>query len=289
MKSNYMNYFKNKKLYQWDKNQSVYTITDTNIEGEFCLDQQQMNLLLKFDNPEVAVGKTLNVKSGKTSASIKLIEGTLLLPSLEFTSEFTVNIDVLKLANNFIDKKGGRPILSGVNVNNFYIAATDGSSMYKHDCHSECNITIAGDFIKEISHAKGDVKFKVNNKVISCEIDGTTYIGRLLAGTYPNVANLYSNEGQNILIKKEELDIINYSNNKNDFLHIERNKLTLIGDNQIEQEINLNMDIDIWFNIEKISNAIKCVESEEINIRYLGSLKPLTINNEIMVLPIRKY
>ena len=110
----------------------------------------------------------------------------------------------------------------------------------------------------------------------------------LLFQTYPKVANLYSNEGQDILIKKEEFDIINYSNNKNDFLHIERNKLTLIGDNQIEQEINLNMDIDIWFNIEKISNAIKCIESEEINIRYLGSLKPLTINNEIMVLPVRK-
>ena len=289
MKANYMNYFKEGKLYQWDKHQPVFTISNTNIKEEFCLDEQQMKLFLKFNNPEITLGSALNVKSGKAKATIKLTESQLVLPNLEFTNELTVNIDALKLANNFVAKDDVRPILTGVNINNNYIAATDSYSMFKHECKSDCNVTIAGDFIKEISHAKGDITFKVNDKAISCEIDGTTYIGRLLAGTYPDVARLYSTAGDVIKVNKSDFDILNYSTNKSDYLHIQTNKLTLSGENEIEMEIDLNHEsIDIWFNVEKIANAIKNINSDILEIRYIDSLRQITINDEIMVLPVKR-
>ena len=289
MKANYMNYFKDKKLYQWDKNSSVYTITDTDIEGEFCLDQQQMNLFLKFKNPEITLGATLTVKSGKTKSNIKLTKCELVLPTMEFTSEFKLSIETLKLANNFVAKNDVRPILTGVNINNSYVAATDTFTMFKRECKSECNITIASDFIKEISHAKGDINFKVNDKVVCCEVEGTTYIGRVLSGTFPPmIASLYTNDGVLIKLKKEDFDILSYSNNKADYFHIEKTKLTLSGENEIEREIELNEDIDIWFNAEKVANVIKSINSDEIEIRYIGPLKQITINDEILVLPIKR-
>lgn len=288
MKANYMNYFKAGKLYQWDKSKSIFTITNTDIQDEFCLDQKGMSLFLSFKNPEITLGNTLVVKSGKMKANIKLVDEKLLLPSNEYTSDFTVNIEKLKTANNFVAKNDKRIVLTGVNINKNYIASTDNFSMYKTECVSDCNITIASEFIKELPNQKGDITFKVNANSISCTIEDVTYIGRLIAGKYPDVSRIYTYEGNIINLNKSTFDILKYSNDKSDCLHIERNKLTLNGENDIEIEIDLDMDVDIWFNCEKLENAIKNVSSENLEIFYNGTLKPIIINKEIMVLPVKR-
>lgn len=291
MKSNYMNYFKDNKLYQWDKNKDIFTITKTDIKEEFCLDQKGMDMLLKFKNPEIKLGKSLQVKSGKVKANIKVCEETLNVPNMEATSTFKVNIDKLKIANKFVSTKDNRPLLTGVNISNNYVTATDSIFAFRSACENDCNVTVSSQFINILtSNLKGELELKCNSNLISCEIEDTVFIGRLIAGTYPDLQKIYEKKPANqISIKKQELkELLSYADNKNAFVTIQENKLVINGDNDFEADIELPIESNIMFMLDRFSNVVNCIEEDELVINYTDGVHPVFINNEYLLMPTRR-
>lgn len=292
MKSNYMNYFKEGKLYQWDKNRDIFTISKTNIQEEFCLDQKGMDMFLKFDNPEIKLDKTLQVKSGNLKANINVCNETLIMPNMDFTSTFKLSADELKIANKFVGTNEKRPILQGVNVENGRVSATDSFSAFRSKNvnveSGEHNITISSQFINSITKFKGDITVKCNDNSISFEVEDVIYIGKLLAGNYPNLSKLFIKNSNNMKFSKKELkDLLSYSNDKKDVVIFENNKLTIKGDNVFEVDIDLDINCKICVQLERLMNVISCIDDEEITISYEDGARPLYINEQYLVLPIK--
>ncbi len=289
MKSNYMNYFKEQKCYQWDKEKNVISITPTEIKEEFCLDQKGMDMFLKFDNPEIKLGKTLEVKSGKTKANIKICEQELVLPNMEYTNSFKLDVNKLKLANKFVSKTQQRPILTGVNVNEGYIAATDSIFAYRTKCENDCNITIASEFINILNDALGEVEIKCNENTVSCEFNGTIYIGRLLVGIYPNINNVYKTPANTVVVNKEELkQLLSFSDTKNSYVTLSKNKVIIEGENIVEAEIDLDINCEIYLALDRVLTIINSIQETELKIGYDDGLHPLYINDDYLVLPVRR-
>lgn len=289
MKSNYMNYFKEGKCYQWDKDKNVISITPTEIKEEFCLDKNGMDMFLKFDNPEIKVGKSLEVKSGKTKANIKLCEQELVLPNMEYTSSFKLDINKLKTANKFVSTNLKRPVLTGVNISNGYIAGTDSYFIYRETCETDCNITIASQFINILNDAQSDIEIKCNDGVVCCDINGITYIGRLLSGAFPNVEKLYNTPANRVVVNKEELkQLLSFSETKESNIILSNNKLVIEGENVFEAEIDLDINCEICLSLSRILTVINCIQEKELTIGYDDGLHPIYINDNYLLCPVRR-
>lgn len=293
MKSMYMNYFKEGKLYQWDENKETYLIQDTNIKEEFCLEKNDMDTFLKFKDPTITLGQTLVVKSGKVKANIKLSDTKLALPNLDFDKSFKINVDKIKIASKFTAKTvGGRPILTGVNVKANFIAATDSFAMYRVACENECNLTITNSFIKNIASLNGELEFKANDNIVACEVDGVTYIGRLLLGQYPDIAKIYEGYGENeiALNKKELKEYLAYANGG--YVIFNKNKLVINEIASIENcnfEIELDLPIEEAFCVayEKLKSVVDSIAEDDVVISYKKPTQPILFNNEFVICPCK--
>lgn len=291
MKSNYMNYFKDGKLYQWDKDMNVYTISKTTIQEEFCLDQKGMDMFLKFNNPIIKLGKTLTVKSGNVKANIKLSETTLVVPEFESLHTFTLPVDKLKTAVKYIATKDDRAILTGVNLGKGYINATDSFSAYRATMACKvCDITITKQFIDAISATKGEVEISCNHQMAVAKIEEVIYIGKLLAATYPSLARVYQNKGEKVCnCKKSELtQLLKYSMDSKDKVCLSKDRLRITGSTELDASIELNLDCEIIFPISKLNLALSTLIDEEIIINYSDGNKPVFFNEDILLLPIVK-
>lgn len=294
MKSMFMNYFKDGKLYQWDVSKETYLISDTNINGEFCLDQTNMNTLLKFENPILTLKDgLLKIQSGKIKANLKLSDEKLVIPNLEFEETLKLNVDKIKIASKFVDKNISKFILSGVHIGKDGIYATNNYSGYRYVCENNCSLILSNSFVKMLMNLSGELEFKCNKNIIACEYQGELYVGRLIEGAYPNVTGMYSisKYPKEVVINKQELkDFLDYETNKNSFVILDNNKITIneiaTNNNYIfETEIELPIDEKICLSYEKLINVINSIEDEEIRIKYSEGKKPLLFNNEFILLP----
>lgn len=295
MKSMFINYFKENKLYQWDEAKEVFILSNTSINEEFCLDKSEMDKLLKFENPEITVGKSLKVTSGNLKANLKITAATLNFPSLEFENSFKIDIDKLKIASKFVGGKDGRAILQGINVRNNYISATDSFFCYRSECENNCNLTIASSFIKVLTELKGIVEVKCNSYYIYCEYEGVTYIGRLLNQDYPNIDNIYSlGFEKSFEIDKKELKyLLTFISSTKDAIIFSKDKLkinSILNDVNCDFEADIECDVeeDIYLNYEKLNIIINSIKEDQITVEYSSSTKPLLINKEFILLPLRK-
>lgn len=126
----FMNYFEDGNLLQHDKDKETFVLSKTDILGNFCLNQEEMEKLCKFiemanDKSKVKAklnGTILEVKMNepKLKANINTlsIDNKTQLNLNEVISSFTINVDKLKIASAFSDKKGVRAVLNGVCVRN---------------------------------------------------------------------------------------------------------------------------------------------------------------------------
>ena len=113
MKAMFRNYFKGGKLYQWDELMNIYSISNTDIKHEFCLDQEGMQNLMKFENPIIQVGKTLKVIGNKLTANIKLVDCEFIVPTMEFDIK---NKKILQLYGDH-DSKPAQELIDAINNN----------------------------------------------------------------------------------------------------------------------------------------------------------------------------
>lgn len=311
MKSNYRNYFKDGKLYQWNKDNTVFTITSDvyNKNLEFCLDKFGMDMLLKFDNPTVILeNNQLKVEAGNIKASIPTIAEGLMIPKLKEVSEeqlamepelahdiFDLPIDALKYATSFVGTDPKKVILTGVNIQNKRVNASDSFSAYskEFDIDEKINLTIPKPFIDEISKvAKGILHFESDGRTLYTVIEGVEYYSVLLEGSFPNVSKIFagieSSIAKTITSDKNEIQsILNYVMVSDGKVILSDYLIQVQGENtDIQSMCNLDMgEFKIILSLSKFKAALNAIDTDELVIKIKADNAPIILNDSVMLLP----
>lgn len=306
MKSMYMNCFKDGKLYQWDESKEVFLVQKilpsvakiTPYESEFCLDKASMDTFLKFECPEVKVGKVISIKSGNIKGNLKPIEQQFFFPDFDNVfASFEIDIDKLKVATKFVAvNNNSRPILTGIHFEKNNAYATDTNTLYRAEIKSEdggVNLTITSAFIDVLKTQKGNITIRYNNNVaIYDDDDGTTYIGRVFKALYPNVENIFNNftgihtARFNTEEMRKYLSLLN-----NGYIVFSDRNIKLV-ESPNDEVYNLSVDIDTEFNdfyclsIQKFRNVVNSITDDTITMQYTDRNKLCMINDNFILCPV---
>lgn len=178
------------------------------------------------------------------------------------------------------------------------------------------NIVIPSHNIVEFSRLIYDddeiVEIHIFNNKILFKYNNLLFQSRLINGTYPNTSNLMPNEANLIITANlnefysviDRASILTSDKDKNIVtLETEGDTLILKSSSleigRVEEKMKVKKsnkdDIRISFSAKYMMEALKSFNSEEININYVGEVKPIILKNEKddsltqLVLPIRTY
>lgn len=178
------------------------------------------------------------------------------------------------------------------------------------------NIIIPGrnliEFSRIIDERNSEIKLHIFNNKILFEQDNLLFQSRLISGNYPNTSKLIPEEsilkitanlsqlynviGQaSILTTDKEKNIVSLSTN-GDLLTV---KSVANEKGKAEMKMNVkkdnNEDITIAFSAKYMMEALNALNTEEIELSFVGEVKPITIKNTKedgliqLVVPIRTY
>lgn len=289
MKAMFRNYFKGGKLYQWDELMNIYSISNTDIKHEFCLDQEGMQNLMKFENPIIQVGKTLKVIGNKLTANIKLVDCEFIVPTMEFEKECIVDVDKLKKAAKFVGKKNAKPMLQGVSLKDKYIQATNSFIACNFENEGGLNVILPIHFINEIEKEKMVKLLLSKNRVKAIKSDGSEIISNLIEGSFPQLEKLFGNKGTNSfkLNKKDLSNLLSFASLGSVIIGDKVIKI-ISHDNEFELNTDISINDKIILSLTQFKQIINLIDEEEINVKYTSALKPLYINDNYLILPIRE-
>lgn len=219
-----------------------------------------------------------------------------------------------------------RPVLTGINfkINGDLLecSATDSYRLAKKEIRLNkpveeiYNIIIPGkniiEFSKIIDDKEGEIKLHVFNNKILFEEDNLLFQSRLINGNYPNtsklipedsvlkikakLSQLYNVIGQaSILTTDKEKNIVSLSTNGD--LLIVKSVSNEKGKAEMKMNIekNNNEDINIAFSAKYMMEALNALNTDIIEMSFIGEVKPITIKNTTedgliqLVVPIRTY
>ena len=219
-----------------------------------------------------------------------------------------------------------RPVLTGINfkINGDLLecSATDSYRLAKKEnrlskpVEEIYNIIIPGkniiEFSKIIDDREGEIKLHVFNNKILFEEDNLLFQSRLINGNYPNtsklipedsvlkikakLSQLYNVIGQaSILTTDKEKNIVSLSTNGD--LLIVKSVSNEKGKAEMKMNIekNNNEDITIAFSAKYMMEALNALNTDIIEMSFIGEVKPITIKNTTedgliqLVVPIRTY
>lgn len=219
-----------------------------------------------------------------------------------------------------------RPVLTGINfkINGDILecSATDSYRLAKKELRIKKpveeihNIIIPGknliEFSKIIDDREGEVKLHIFNNKVLFEENDLLFQSRLINGNYPNtsklipedsiltikakLSQLYNVIGQaSILTTDKEKNIVSLSTNGKlltvKSVSNEKGKAEM----KMNIEKNNNEDITIAFSAKYMMEALNALNTEEIEMSFVGEVKPITIKNTNddgliqLVVPIRTY
>ena len=212
-----------------------------------------------------------------------------------------------------------RPVLTGINfkINGDLLecSATDSYRLAKKEIRLNkpveeiYNIIIPGkniiEFSKIIDDKEGEIKLHVFNNKILFEENNLLFQSRLINGNYPNTSKLIPEDsvlkinviGQaSILTTDKEKNIVSLSTNGD--LLIVKSVSNEKGKAEMKMNIekNNNEDITIAFSAKYMMEALNALNTDIIEMSFIGEVKPITIKNTTedgliqLVVPIRcKY
>ena len=178
------------------------------------------------------------------------------------------------------------------------------------------NIVIPSHNIVEFSRLVYDddeiVEIHIFNNKILFKYNNLLFQSRLINGTYPNTSNLMPTEANLIITANlnefysviDRASILTSDKDKNIVtLETEGDTLILKSSSleigRVEEKMKVKKsnkdDIRISFSAKYMMEALKSFNSDEININYVGEVKPIILKNEKdetltqLVLPIRTY
>ena len=219
-----------------------------------------------------------------------------------------------------------RPVLTGINfeINGDLLecSATDSYRLAKKEIRLNkpveeiYNIIIPGknliELRKTIDDKEGEIQLNVFHNKILFEENNLLFQSRLINGNYPNtsklipedsvlkikakLSQLYNVIGQaSILTTDKEKNIVSLSTNGD--LLIVKSVSNEKGKAEMKMNIekNNNEDITIAFSAKYMMEALNALNTDIIEMSFIGEVKPITIKNTTedgliqLVVPIRTY
>lgn len=222
--------------------------------------------------------------------------------------------------------KEQRPILTAIHLEasegELTAIATDSARLAKKTIEIKDNVVFAAniparvlqEIAKTIEGTPGVslVEITVSDKKVLFEFDGTIVSSRLIAGDYPNTKNiipksynsflevnanelLKAMERVALLAANERENIVKLSLSENGVVVSSRSPLSGSATETISTCKYSGEALDISFNYLFVSAAVKACQSEDVNIGFLGEMKPFSVRvNEDpahvqIVTPVRTY
>ena len=237
------------------------------------------------------------------------------LTKLEFSSLVTQTAFAASL-------KEQRPILTAINLEAsdgiLTATTTDSARLARKQISISTDLQFSANvpakMMVEVDHLLENaesVKVSLSDKKALFEFDNTAVSTRLIAGEYPNTKNIvpritnYSLEvNANDLLKAiDRVNILSIDRENvvdlalgEDYLEISA-KSTQVGSasERIENFKFEGNNLQISFNSEFVSSAIKALGSEDVTFLFVGEMKPFVIKNPSdesiiqIVTPVRTY
>ena len=218
--------------------------------------------------------------------------------------------------------KGSRPVLSAINMtcegSQLTFTATDGARLARKELHTDSrdmfNVNIPTktmqEALKTVTNEK-TIDLYISDKKIIFEFNGTLLHSKLISGEYPNTRNIIPKVFYYFL-QVNSAELLNAISRVSLF-SIEREnivKITMLEgkvivsskSNQVGSgEENLNLftykgdRLEISFNTDFVSSAIRSLKSEDVLISFMGEMKPFTVTNPNdptiiqLITPVRTY
>lgn len=214
-----------------------------------------------------------------------------------------------------------RPVLTGalieIGENNISMVAIDGYRLALRKAYIDTNIfnkaVIPGKTLSEVSRilgneSEGDIHISFTDKHILFTIDEIKIISRLLEGEFINYEQIIPREF-NSKVKVKTRDLLNSierasllaKEGKNNLIKFSiKDESMAISSNveigSVKEEVDIELegdDIDIGFNSKYLIEALKVVDSEDINLEFTTSVSPCIMkpgdneNYTYLVLPVR--
>lgn len=219
-----------------------------------------------------------------------------------------------------------RPVLTGINFkldkNIMECTATDSYRLaikkieLSEEVSENINIIIPtknlSELVKLMSEDEENIEMHIFNNKVIFKFDSITMMTRLISGTYPDTSKLIPNEF-NLTMKVKLSDffsaidrasLLTNESDKNTIKLESKEDIVIISSNipeigNVEEKITVEksnaVNIKIAFNSKFMMDAIRVIESEELELLFNGEFKPIIIKNPEsddliqLILPIRTY
>ena len=219
-----------------------------------------------------------------------------------------------------------RPVLTGINFkidkNLIECTATDSYRLaikkikLSNSIPEKTNITIPTknliELIRMMNEDTENIEMHIFNNKVIFKFDSITMMTRIISGTYPDTSKLIPEEF-NLKLKVKLSDfysaidrasLLTNESDKNTIKFETKNNIVIISSNipeigNVEETIlvekNNSEDIKIAFNSKFMMDAIRVMESGEIELLFNGEFKPIIVKNPEsddliqLILPIRTY
>lgn len=219
-----------------------------------------------------------------------------------------------------------RPVLTGLNFkidgNILECTGTDSYRLAKTSIEIDANVeeTIniiiptknLNELIKLLSDEEGDIELHIFNNKVIFKFNTIIMLSRLINGTYPDTSKLIPTEFMlemkvNMNQFYDSIDrasLLTNEADKNTIKLESTNNSIVVSSNipeigHVEETLavtkNNNEEIKIAFSSKYMIDALRALESEEVELLFNGDVKPIIIRNpenkELiqLILPIRTY
>lgn len=313
-----------------ENNDKVITIFET---GSCVLNAKYITeIIRKLDGERVEIelvdGNLVKIIDQKSNFSLNSIN----VNEFPFI-DFTFDSNVIKLKGDLLkqviaqtkfatSQKETRPILTGVNFkvdgNVLEAVATDTYRLAKKKIvigdTAYFNVTIPARNLDEISKiVEGGEEIIINffDKKVMFKINDTIISTRVISGVYPDTSKLIPDSFENKLntLTAEFLSAIDRAS----LLSSDRNNIVKLSMNEDKVEISSRSQeigsvvekisnyeyegnkLDISFSAQYITEAIKAIGSNDVELCLNGEMKPFIVKNKEddsvlqLVLPVRTY
>ena len=168
------------------------------------------------------------------------------------------------------------------------------------------------ELVKLMNNDEDNLEMHIFGNKVVFKFNEITMMTRLISGTYPDTSKLIPEEFElimniiyddfysaidraSLLTNESDKNTIKFQSNKNEA--IISSNIPEIGNVEEKVTVQKNNDneIKIAFNSKFMMDAIRALESDEINLMFNGEIKPIILKNPEsddlieLILPIRTY
>ena len=263
-----------------------------------------LNVINKNDYPNVDLEKNENHVVVNSEDLLNIVKETVFATSTDESRavltgiSFKINGDILECSATDSYRLAKKELRLNKPVEEIYNIIIPGKNLVE--------------FSRIIDEKNSDIKLHIFNNKILFEQDNLLFQSRLISGNYPNtsklipedsilkitanLSQLYNVIGQaSILTTDKEKNIVSLSTN-GDLLTV-RSVANEKGKAEMKMTVKKdnNEDITIAFSAKYMMEALNALNTEEIELSFVGEVKPITIKNTKedgliqLVVPIRTY